>query len=95
MVHGLGSGELGHWWQHTKGVHGEHHDVFGVTANGWQLGVRDVLEWVSNTGVFRDADVGKVDLARVLVIDDVLHHDSRKRQSANETKDRSEKKKKN
>jgi len=64
VVHGLLRVQLGHGGQHTVGVASQEDDVLGVTADGWDLDVPDMLKRVANTGVLREA--------KVLVVDDTL-----------------------
>lgn len=48
MEHGLLGVELGDWWEDTASIAGEEDDVGGVViADTWDLGVLDVLDWVS------------------------------------------------
>lgn len=68
MVHGLLAFQLGDGWHHSEGVTSQKDNVFGVTTNGWQLDIPDVLEWVADTCVRRLRDVVVVDDARAVVV---------------------------
>lgn len=67
MVDGLVVRELGDGREQAVGVAGEEDEVVGVSADGRELGVGDVLEGVGDAGVLGDAGVVVVDLAAVLV----------------------------
>lgn len=76
MVHGLLWVELGHRWQDTVCVTGEEDNVLGVTTDGWNLDVSDMLERVAHTSVWRQADVVVVDdtrFALLLVVAGILN----------------------
>jgi len=76
MVHGLLWVQLGYGWQYTICVAGEEDNVLGVTTDGWNLYISDMLERVTNTSVGRQADVVVVDdtiFTLLLVIAGVLN----------------------
>jgi len=63
MVHGLLRVELRHGWQDTVSITSEEDDVLGVTTDGWNLDVSDMLERVTHTCVRCQADVVVVDVS--------------------------------
>jgi hypothetical protein len=74
VVHGLRQVQLADGREHAEGVASKEDDVLGVRPDAWYLGVGDVLDRVSGTGVLCDRFIRVVDFAGVLVEDNVLQH---------------------
>lgn len=73
VVHGLLRSELGDWWEDTTSVASEEDDVCWVTVgDARNLGVLNVLDGVSATGVFCESGVFVVNITSLGVKDDVL-----------------------
>lgn len=73
VVHGLFGCELRDWWQDTASVASEEDDVCWVAVSDTgDLGVLDVLDGVSTTGVLCEGGVVVVDITGDGVEDDVL-----------------------
>lgn len=75
VEHGLGAVELGDRRQNTTGIAGQQDDVARVAlGQAGDLGVGDVLDGVGASGVLSQGGVVVVDLASLLVKDDVLQN---------------------
>lgn len=75
VEHGLLRGELGDWWEDTTSITGEKDDVLGVAVGDtWDLGVLNVLDWVSTACVLGQGGVVIVDGTGFWVEDNVLEN---------------------
>lgn len=72
MIHGLRSIKLAHRWKHTKGVAGQHENVFRVPGNTRNSGVGNVLDGIGTAGILCDRAVIVIDFASDGVNNDIL-----------------------
>jgi hypothetical protein len=73
MEHGLRGVELGDRWENTTSIAGEENDVaWMVGGNARNLGVGDVLNWISASGVLGEGNIIVVNEAGVWVENDIL-----------------------
>ena len=76
MVHSLLRVKLADGWHDTEGVTSEEDNVLGVSTDGRNLDIPDVLKWIAHTCVRRQADVIVVNdalLTFLLVIPRILN----------------------
>jgi hypothetical protein len=72
MVHGLGRSQLADWRKHTKGITSKHDDVGWMTTDARDLGIGDVLDGISATGVLGLGLVAVVDNTGKFIVNNVL-----------------------
>eukprot|EP01137_Pigoraptor_chileana_P000325 Opistho-2@36320 len=76
VVHGLFCVEPRHRRKHSKGIAREQHNVRRMASQAGDLGVGNVLDGVGGARVLRDGSILEINLARVLIVDDILHDGS-------------------
>ena len=77
MIASLLRRELTHWWEYAIRIARQHDDVFRVTfRHAWYASIRDEVNGIGGTCVFRYGCVVKVGLPFVRVIDNVLQYGS-------------------
>lgn len=73
MVVRLSGSEFRYRWKHTESIATQHDDVIRLPGgDAWDLCVRDELDRVGTSSVFRDRDVVVVGFAVGWVVDDVF-----------------------
>ena len=74
VVLGLVGSEAAQRGQHSEGVAGQKDHVGGMTGQAGHLGIGNVVDGVSASGVLGNGVVVEVDMAGRLVVGDVLQH---------------------
>lgn len=83
VVHNLFLGQLRNRRENAKSIASKQNDVLGVSSNGGDLSIGDEFEGIGATGVLSDRNVVVVNLAILLVKDDILQDGSEPDSSEN------------
>ena len=74
MVHGLVGSQFADRGQYAEGIAGQQDDVLGMSAYAGDLGIRDEIDGIGSSRVFRDGTVRVITDSRIGILDGVLQY---------------------